>query len=1143
LAEPGAPQGGGPGLRPHAYTAADADGRRRTCVGEFVVTAELSLSTATLGVVLGNLAIALAMTGLLAYRRDTGALKWWAGAFVLDAAHFAVSFFALAASSPASAAAADGLLIAAGVAMLAGVQAATGRSLRHRKVVLALLAACGAALALSGFGIGGKPLALALAAVVGGLFLAAGCLLLPSQGPAARGAMRLAAAALGLMAFSRAFHLAAGHTLNFGVAELMVTIALNMFTAFALVMLVQRREYVDLRVANERLAESEGKLRESEERFRDIAEAAYDWIWEMDADLRFSYLSDRIIETSGLHPSQVVGLSRRDLAPDDDETDWAAHIADLEAHRPFRDFTYSSRNFGKGVRHFRVSGRPVFDKQGNFTGYRGTGSDITAQVEAEAAAKHARAQLSEAIESLEEGFALYDRDGRLVEYNSRYRDFFFRGHEDYVRPGLTFEEMVRHCVALGQNVTGGEDPEPWIVERVARHRAPSGPVEQRLGDGRIVLTREYTTGEGGTVSVHSDVTEERQAQIRLTSAIESIPAGFLYCDADDRIVMCNSKFRALMPEEYAAFADPGTSFEQMLEVVIDRNIAGITPENRAAWMEARMAAHRNPKGPLESMFTNRGTVQIIESRTRDGGTVSVYVDITSLKQREAELEAAQGTLQTVLDNLDEGVAMADADMRIAMINDQTLALLGLPKELFGPGASFKAMLRFLAERGEFGPGDIDELVQPRYERAVQGVPNFTERNTVDGRVLEIRRKPLPDKGGFVSTYADITERKRAEIALRASEERYALAMEGTSEGLWDWDIRTGKVFFSRRLKQKFGIPDGEFEVSAGAWRDLVHPDDRKQYRDKVVAHLKCETDHYECEFRMLCANGEYRWMLDRALALHDESGWAYRMAGSVGDITERKQAERVLTEAKEAAEAANQTKSQFLANMSHELRTPLNAIIGFSEMMQNELFGPLGNKHYGEYARDIFESGSHLLNLINDILDVSKLEAGKIELQETRCDIAGIARSALRIVAERAENEKVTIDLDVPGDLPAIRADERRLKQIFLNLLSNAVKFTPEGGKIVFTAEAPTDGGITIEVRDTGIGMTAEQIPRAMVPFVQIDSALARRYDGTGLGLPLTKSLVELHGGRLTIDSTPGEGTVVRLSFPDERILRLRAAG
>ena len=242
--------------------------------------------------------------------------------------------------------------------------------------------------------------------------------------------------------------------------------------------------------------------------------------------------------------------------------------------------------------------------------------------------------------------------------------------------------------------------------------------------------------------------------------------------------------------------------------------------------------------------------------------------------------------------------------------------------------------------------------------------------------------------------------------------------------------------------------------------------------------------------------------------------------------------QETLVAAKDAAEAANRAKSEFLANMSHELRTPLNAIIGFSSIMQKGMFGDL-NPKYAEYAGMVCDSGTHLLAIINDILDLARAESNKLELREEDIDIARVIALSSTIVREMADKAGVDYDVTMVDVLPRVRADSAKLRQILINLLGNAVKFTPSGGKVSLSAEATPDGGLVFRIADTGIGIPADKMDVAMAPFGQVDSRLARKYEGTGLGLPLTKRLVEMHGGTLEIRSEPGKGTIATVRLPN----------
>ena len=252
-----------------------------------------------------------------------------------------------------------------------------------------------------------------------------------------------------------------------------------------------------------------------------------------------------------------------------------------------------------------------------------------------------------------------------------------------------------------------------------------------------------------------------------------------------------------------------------------------------------------------------------------------------------------------------------------------------------------------------------------------------------------------------------------------------------------------------------------------------------------------------------------------------------------------------LGEAKGVAEKASRAKSEFLAHMSHELRTPLNAIIGFAEVMRLELLGPLGRARYREYINDIHQSGQHLLSLIDDVLDMSRIEAGRFELHEEAVDLAAAAGEALTLVRPIADKNGIGLFSGDLSLLPLIHADERAVKQMLVNLLANAIKFTPSGGSVRLSTRLAGDGELALCVADTGVGMSPREIEDSVVPFVQVDSRLARRSAGSGLGLPITKRLIEMHGGRLLLESAPGKGTSATLFFPANRILpaRRRAAG
>lgn len=400
----------------------------------------------------------------------------------------------------------------------------------------------------------------------------------------------------------------------------------------------------------------------------------------------------------------------------------------------------------------------------------------------------------------------------------------------------------------------------------------------------------------------------------------------------------------------------------------------------------------------------------------------------------------------------------------------------------------------------------------------------------DGRVVWVDWR-IEGKGSqlyFVGR--DITSIKKHERALMRRETELSEAQALARMGHWRWEVGQAELNWSQQLYRIFAKDPKNFVPTLDNLNALVI---RRDLGRMVQAFQRAilEKNDYDIEFRLQREDGDIRYIRCEGRCELDHDGDVTALYGIMQDVTEQKLYEQELKNAKDSAEQAYAAKSRFLANMSHELRTPLNAIIGFSDMMERQLLGPLGNERYLDYISGIRQSGEHLLDLITDILDMSKIEAGKYELNVETVNVAKIIRLSIHMMEGRAVDANVKIASEIEDDDMVIQADRRALMQVLLNLLSNAVKFTEPGGQI--TVRCKGDGKICrIEVADTGVGIPSHKIHLVMRPFEQVSNAYNRAHDGSGLGLAITKNLMELHGGTISMDSKLGLGTTVILQLP-----------
>ena len=576
------------------------------------------------------------------------------------------------------------------------------------------------------------------------------------------------------------------------------------------------------------------------------------------------------------------------------------------------------------------------------------------------------------------------------------------------------------------------------------------------------------------------------------------------------------------------------------------NVVGCPAWKMRAWRRRpetaerfRLAVHEAAAGGLArfeaELDTGDGlrTVDCSVKPVRDAaGRIVLLIaearDITERKHAEDSLRRSEVRLRSYLDAAMEGIVVTDADGRYIEANPAACQMLGYTRdellalrvpdvvtEVGAPPGSTPACLTALRSAGEY-----------RGEIAMR-------RRDGGFRLAEINAVVLDHKH-CLGVIRDVTERKRAEEQLRTSTARLAALVEALPDIAF---IVDAAGHYREILAPHSELLVAPVTAMLGRRLAEVLPAEVAAVVEAAIAHTLETGEPQTVEYRLSVPAGR-RWFEGRMAPLPRDFGPEPMVLLLARDVTERVLAAERLAQAKEQAESAHRIKSNFLATMSHELRTPLNAIIGFSEVMVHRVFGPLGCDRYGEYARHIHQSGTHLLDLINDVLDMSKLEAGRYTLDEREFRLEEVLESCLTVSAVPAQAGAVELIPALAPSLPRLRADERALRQIVLNLLSNAVKFTPSGGRVTLCAGLAPDGELEIAVTDTGIGIEPEALDVITEPFQQADNSISRRFGGTGLGLAICRNLMELHGGTLAIDSTVGQGTTVTARFPAERVVR-----
>ncbi len=516
-----------------------------------------------------------------------------------------------------------------------------------------------------------------------------------------------------------------------------------------------------------------------------------------------------------------------------------------------------------------------------------------------------------------------------------------------------------------------------------------------------------------------------------------------------------------------------------------------------------------------------------------------YELLSEVSERERLNEAlsmAEKDNRAIIDSVSDVIFEIDTDGNVLFLSSSWQKITGFEIER-SKGSDLFSMLY---------PEDIDKH-RSDFESFINGrkqaYHSFSRLRISDGTfsaveiAISMVRRDKNNQLRVVGTITDVEERRRAERALAEAEKKYRTIVENAAGGLYQLTPEGLYLSANPAMADILGYenPSDMLRTIKNA-NGAVYPDAAE--REKFMNTLIMEEHIFGYETQVLVKSGDKVWVRENIRLVKDEQNNILYLEGSMEDITKRKEADIALLEAKMQSDMANRAKTEFIANMSHELRTPLNAIIGFSDIMQKETMGSIGQDIYKEYAKDINQSGESLLKIINEILDISKIESGSHELNEGEFVAQDILNSCLDMYNTRLQEKGIVLTNEA-NNIPNIIGEELSIKQVMSNLYTNAIKYTPKDGRITLFSNYDTDGAFRLSITDTGIGMSAAEVNKALSPFGQVDNSLDRSSDGVGLGLPLAQAIMGIHQGRLEILSEKSIGTTVTLIFPSERIVKV----